>query len=308
MDAQSLFAMLERTPLLVAVYDSFDRLRFANDAFCATFFVDRGENVTWAEIVRRNYRLGRASVISTDNFEQWLTSAQSRRGKVPFRAFETDLLDGRWLWMTETVFDNGWMLSVASDITNLQPGERAMREQLQVALRAANTDDLTGVGNRRYLLGQIKRALEQGKASNGLVGSLCILDIDHFKAINDRYGHQTGDLMLCRLATVLQEQLRRADVLGRVGGEEFAIFFPRTSGNEAVLLVERMLAVIRNLRPIPAKPDARCTFSAGIAETRRGDIVYDLYSRADAALYAAKLSGRNRIHLHEEHPGLAVGQ
>lgn len=294
--------------MLAAAFDSLDRLRYANQAFSHTFHVDRGEEPTWAEIMRRNFTLKRGTAITTDNFDQWLTSAQSRRGKSKFRAFETDLVDGNWLWMTETVFDNGWMLCIGSDITSLQPGERDMRERLQVALRAALTDDLTGVGNRRFLFGQMQNTLDQECDPTAPIGSLCILDIDHFKAINDLYGHQTGDAMLCNLASALQDQLRRMDSLGRVGGEEFAIFFPHTSGDEAMLIVERMLVVIRNLRPIPEWPDARCTFSAGVAEARIDDKAYALYSRADAALYAAKLSGRNRIHLHEKYPGLMVGE
>src|SRR5262245_21458476 len=96
--------------VLVAVYDQDDTLRYANTSFRAAYHIAPGEQVSWAEFMRRNYHAGVGTVLKTENFEAWLVSTQSRRGKTAFRAFETDLADGRWLWMTETVQSNGWML------------------------------------------------------------------------------------------------------------------------------------------------------------------------------------------------------
>ena len=105
--------LVEHSDVLLAVYDEADRLRLANDAFRRCFHLAPGETPTWVEIMRRNHAAFRGTAIQAADLEAWLTSTQSRRGKTPFRAYETDLTDGRWLWMTETVRPNGWMLCVA---------------------------------------------------------------------------------------------------------------------------------------------------------------------------------------------------
>ncbi len=119
--ASRLATLYETTPVPIAAYDPFDRLRFANAAFRGAFFIEKGEEPLWSEIMRRNFRLKRGTVLRTEDFEAWLVATQSRRGKLGFRAFETDLHDGRWLWMTETVQADGWMLCIASDVTSLGP-------------------------------------------------------------------------------------------------------------------------------------------------------------------------------------------
>ena len=122
--AASLASLRDDTEVLIALYDHDDRLRYANRAFRSTFHLEDDETPLWPDLMRRNHALGRGTVISVRDFEAWVVSAQSRRGKVPFRAFETDVVGGRWLWMTETVDRNGWMLCIASDITHLRPDER----------------------------------------------------------------------------------------------------------------------------------------------------------------------------------------
>jgi hypothetical protein len=95
--------------------------------------------------MRRNFELRRRTVIHAADFEEWLRSTQSRRGKIAYRAFETDLLDGRWFWMTEAVQKSGWMLCIASDITSLRAKGRTVRQDCDQAIKAAQTDELTGV-------------------------------------------------------------------------------------------------------------------------------------------------------------------
>jgi diguanylate cyclase (GGDEF)-like protein len=290
-----LLQLLDRTAALVAVYDSFDRLRFANSAFRAAFFLDSDATPLWSEIIRQNFEAGRGTVIRTDDIEAWLTSTQARRGKVGFRAYETDMLDGRWLWMTETVQPDGCMLCIASDITGLRADSRALRRDLDVATKASHTDELTGIANRRSVNARVVEMLERHGRS-GINGCLCLLDLDNFKALNDRLGHQQGDLVLRDFAARIVLMLRRGDCFGRVGGEEFALVLPRTIPEQATLIVERMLGAIRVARPLVDRPDVGYTFSAGIAAVESGDTAASLFGRADKALYAAKMSGRNRIH------------
>jgi len=294
-----LFEMFEQTQTLVAAYDGFDRLRYANQAFRSAFFVDEGETPLWPDLMRRNFDARRGTVIAATDFEAWLLSTQSRRGKTGFRAFETNLVDGRWLWMTETVQSDGWMLCIASDVTKLRADGRSLRQDRDSAIKAAHTDELTGIANRRFVTARMEELLTQSSSRDGKAfGCVCVLDLDNFKYINDRHGHAAGDAILRDFAARIQRQVRRSDCFGRVGGEEFVLVLPKTSSQEAELIVERMLSAVRGSRPLKERPDFGYTFSAGIAEARAGEAVEELYSRADNALYSAKMAGRNRIHLY----------
>ena len=290
------FALHEHTAVLVAAYDGFDRLRYANAAFRAAFFVEEGETPFWADLMRRNHQAGRGTIIRNPDFEAWLTNTQSRRGKTGYRAFETDLADGRWLLMTETVIADGWMLCIASDITSLRPDERDVRQDRDFAIKASQTDELTGVANRRYTMARAAEMLASGPA-DGVAGSFVLIDLDLFKSINDRFGHQCGDRVLQDFAARLQGMARRLDCFGRVGGEEFALVLPATTAVEAELIVGKILALTRMAEPLPDRPGFTYTFSAGIAVGDRFDAIADLYARADRALYVAKVGGRNRIEV-----------
>ncbi len=289
--------LYSRTSVLVALYDGQDRLRYANAAFRAAFHLDSDETPLWPDLMRRNFQAGRGTVIRAADFDAWLLSTQARRGKTGFRAFETDLVDGRWLWMTETVQSNGWMLCIASDITSLRAEERTIRQDRDLAIRASQTDDLTGVSNRRFMMNRLDHMLEQVRSGMGVYGCIAVLDIDHFKSINDEYGHQTGDQVLRDFAKRVQGQVRRTDCFGRIGGEEFLLVLPHTQVEEARSIVERMLAAVRNARPLHEFREFAYTFSAGVAAALPGEAAAQLYARADSALYAAKVSGRNCVRV-----------
>ncbi|MEP9352063.1 GGDEF domain-containing protein [Xanthobacter sp. KR7-65] len=288
--------LYDSTPVLVAAYDPMDRLRYANPAFRSAFALGPDEAPTWAELMRRNHAAGRGTVITTPDFEAWLVSTLSRRGKTAYRAFETDLSDGRWLLMTETVSPSGWMLCIASDITAFRPDERAVRQARDSALKEAQTDDLTGIANRRFVTARVDDML----APDGPGGALCVLDLDNFKYINDLVGHIAGDTVLRDFAARINGLVRRKDCFGRIGGEEFALVLPGTGAAEAVLIVERMLALVRLSRPLSHWPEFTYTFSAGIATAEAGTSFGDLYGRADRALYLAKMTGRNRIQVEDD--------
>ncbi|QTL02720.1 GGDEF domain-containing protein [Aquabacter sp. L1I39] len=290
-----LAALHQHTPVLMAAYDGHDRLRYANAAFRAAFFLSPADAPTWAEIMRRNHGEKRGTVIRATDFEAWLVSTQARRGKTAFRAFETDLHDGRWLWMTETVQPDGWMLCIASDITTMRADERAVRQDRDFAIRAAQTDTLTGIANRRFMTERMEDVVRASSVAGRSAGCICVMDLDHFKVVNDRFGHMAGDAVLKDFAVRVLPMMRRGDSFGRVGGEEFVLVMPGTGPQEAALVAERMLATIRHSRPLPERPDFTYAFSAGITAALPDDTVISLYARADRALYAAKLHGRGRI-------------
>ncbi len=293
--AARLAALRDDTSVLIALYDHDDRLRYANRAFRAAFSLDDSETPLWPDLMRRNHAAGLGTIISVADFDAWVVSAQSRRGKVPFRAFETDLADGRWLWMTESVDRSGWMLCIANDITHLRADERTLRQDRDFALKASQTDELTGISNRRYMMTKLEEMIASQPLWGDVSGCVCILDIDFFKGINDRYGHQTGDDILLDFARRVHPLVRRHDCFGRIGGEEFMLIFPETTLPVGRQIVDRVLDTIRVSRPLQMVPMFSYTCSAGIAALERGDTARALYSRADAALYEAKHSGRDRI-------------
>lgn len=289
--------LMEHAGNLIAVFDPEDRLRFANRAFRAAWFIEDDEEPLWSDLMRRNYHARRGTVVETANFETWLHTTQARRGKSGFRAFETDLHDGRWLWMAETMQPDGWMLCVASDISSIRPDERSLRQDRDSAIKASQTDELTGLPSRRYVMGKLGELVCSAGGGEQDVGCLAVLDIDNFKYIIDRFGHGIGDAVLRDFGVTLQRHVRKTDVLGRVGGEEFLLILPNTTMEDAEAIVQRMLVAVRHSRPVPEQASFRYTFSAGLAWVARGDDPGSVYRRADLALYAAKMRGRDQISI-----------
>lgn len=158
----------------------------------------------------------------------------------------------------------------------------------------ASTDSLTGASNRRHFLGEIE--LELGRAKrNGLPVSLLALDIDHFKAVNDEYGHQAGDAVLKAFVEVIRGTLRPHDVLGRVGGEEFMVLLPDTSREAAAVLAERIRNRVESMVMPFDGTTLSITVSVGVAEFGvDGDSQDAVFKAADTRLYQAKHEGRNR--------------
>ncbi|MBB4066536.1 diguanylate cyclase (GGDEF)-like protein [Gellertiella hungarica] len=292
--------LLEVSGALVAAYDADDRLRYANRAFRDAFFVEEAEALLWSELMRRNYHADRGTIVKTGDFECWLRSTSARRGKTGFRAFETDLHDGRWLWMTETMRADGWMICIATDVTSIRPDERTLRQDRDQALKASQTDELTGLPSRRFVMSKLEELLGDGIGAAGGVTCLAVLDIDHFKLVNDRFGHSVGDIVLRDFAAIIQNFVRKVDIVGRIGGEEFILILPNTTPEETRAILERMLRAVRQSRPLADPADFGYTFSAGIARAAPGDDTNTLFRRADLALYAAKLRGRDQIQMDGE--------
>jgi diguanylate cyclase (GGDEF)-like protein len=163
----------------------------------------------------------------------------------------------------------------------------------------ATTDQLTGVWNRRYFDDAARRALEVARRNER---PLCIalVDTDKFKTINDTWGHPVGDEVLKAVANVLAENARKADLVARIGGEEFAILMPEVGIGLAGEATERMRAALEeDVRPrVPAIGERKVTASFGVAAFEKaGDRLEDLLSAADEALYRSKTEGRNRVTL-----------
>ncbi len=162
----------------------------------------------------------------------------------------------------------------------------------------ASTDDLTGLANRRALMGFADDAVAHCRR-DALPLALLMIDIDHFKLINDRHGHPVGDQVLRQVAQVLTSALRDRDHLGRVGGEEFVAVLPGAAMGDAQQVAERMRRAIEaTVLAVPGEP-LRYTVSIGVACARTDETTGELLARADAALYRAKNHGRNAVVVDE---------
>lgn len=167
--------------------------------------------------------------------------------------------------------------------------------------RLANLDPLTGIGNRRALQREMEESIV-ARERYGQCASLLVMDLDHFKEINDEVGHVAGDRVLCRVVDLLQRRLRQTDHVYRYGGEEFVILTPHTRLENATLLAEQIRRSIETLEVDANRP---ITVSLGVAELSQEETVEDWLDRGDQALYRAKSSGRNRTVSLTTHPARA---
>ena len=170
-------------------------------------------------------------------------------------------------------------------------------EQLE---RISRTDALTGIANRRYFMECIEREFRRAERYGGPLAYMMV-DLDHFKAVNDSHGHQVGDEALLVVAKALQKELRTHDLVGRYGGEEFGVVLPETDIAAAKIVAERCRTVIAGTN-IPCEPKPIVvTASIGLAAypTHGSKTVADLIRDADGALYRAKTAGRDRVVVAE---------
>lgn len=170
----------------------------------------------------------------------------------------------------------------------------AMQNRLETL---ANTDSLTGVSNRRAFLERAEQEFAEARRYGNPLSAVMI-DIDRFKALNDRFGHATGDQVLQKVASTLAATLRKPDIFARWGGEEFVCLLPHTDSDLARTAAERLRRAVEALKVAPA---AQVTVSIGVTSLIRSDDDIDgLIDRADQALYAAKRAGRNKVILQPD--------
>jgi two-component system cell cycle response regulator len=170
----------------------------------------------------------------------------------------------------------------------------ADKEKLE---QLATFDSLTGLYNRRATLGKLRELINLANRYKEDF-SLIMLDIDHFKRVNDRYGHLIGDSVLEEIATIICRNIRETDIVGRYGGEEFIIVLPKTDLSSAWVVAERLRTIIEKAEMKESTGSVfAITVSQGLASWERDEDAYSLISRADEALYKAKEKGRNRVQI-----------
>jgi diguanylate cyclase (GGDEF)-like protein len=192
--------------------------------------------------------------------------------------------------------DDTERIAFAANLAAIAIESHSTREELE---RRAYTDYLTGLANRRHFLekaeSELTRTMRYGREL-----SLLMLDLDHFKQVNDTYGHKVGDLVLKKLSEVCQSALRDVDIIGRMGGEEFAVLLPETGSEQAMQAAERLRTAIACAHvPLGSGLPLRFTASLGVTTLRETDANIDmLLNQADQALYQAKNEGRNRACMY----------
>jgi len=195
------------------------------------------------------------------------------------------LILGRCVFLS--VYAAGLRARVAESRTRLAES----MEQIQ---ELATHDELTKVLNRRALMTSLEREAAR-TARTGAPFSVALLDLDHFKAVNDTHGHAAGDEVLKRVARIVRDTMRDTDVFGRYGGEEFMMILPATPVDAALGALERIRGAVERHDWSDVVPGRRVTVSAGVAALIPGEATGQLLGRADAALYEAKRAGRNRV-------------
>jgi diguanylate cyclase (GGDEF)-like protein len=197
---------------------------------------------------------------------------------------ESDNLQSYWSFSS---------IGLASCLAFSEIRRRRSEIEVRVFRDAATTDPLTGVGNRRWLDIEMKQRLSQFRRQY-VPFSVLMMDIDHFKSINDQWGHDVGDLVIVKVSETIRKTLRDMDVLCRIGGEEFLAILPGTNIKAACVAAERirhaieMCPVFKQDRVIPVN------LSVGVTAAMSADEIDVMLKRADEALYAAKRDGRNR--------------
>jgi two-component system, cell cycle response regulator len=200
-------------------------------------------------------------------------------------------------YLTRPIDRNELLARTRTNVRQKRYADR-LRQSVRQSLEMAFYDPLTGLNNRRYLERRLPAMIETARRRGAAV-TLMILDIDHFKRINDTYGHEAGDLVLKGFAAELQQIVRGGDLVCRLGGEEFVVAMPGLDATHAARMAERARRTIEN-KDFPiggAAGSVSITVSIGLADLRGEQDPTDLYRRADRALYRSKSAGRNRVTL-----------
>ncbi|HEX5311157.1 GGDEF domain-containing protein [Aquabacterium sp.] len=175
----------------------------------------------------------------------------------------------------------------------LEQQKKDLAEAVDRIQELATRDELTGLINRRHMMEVLNQHQKRLLRSGHHQFYLALLDVDHFKRINDTHGHNVGDEVLNRFASVVESALRDTDILARWGGEEFLLLLNDTTAEVANIALERARTALKDTPLLPSQPDLRITFSAGMTGYLEGELLHACIERADKALYRAKEQGRN---------------
>jgi diguanylate cyclase (GGDEF)-like protein/PAS domain S-box-containing protein len=286
--------LAENIPINISRFDKDGYLTYANSRLAADFplTIDKLFGTQLTETPTQPYtEIVNTSIVRT--LEDGVERSFEIEIPIPGGSFVTHLIT-----MVAELDESGSIIGVLATGQNVSERKRLQRE----LERQARLDFLTGLLNRRYFMELAKMELLRLKRHGGRL-SLIMFDIDHFKRINDSHGHNTGDLVLKKIANISHETVREIDVVGRLGGEEFVVLLPQTDKNQAFDIAERLrLAIADTKVKTETGTDISFTASFGIAtianksvELNEAVTIDDLLILADQAMYQAKQNGRNQV-------------
>ncbi|MBI5952901.1 MAG: PAS domain-containing protein [Chloroflexi bacterium] len=306
--------LIESLPQNIYAKDSDGRFVFANQRYCTTQCRRLEEIVGKTDFdlhppeLAEKYRADDQRVVETGETIELIEEHQPLGERKFFvQVIKTPFYDskGQTAGTLGIFWDITERRQAEVELQNTKESLKQANVELQAALareqQLARTDALTSVNNRRYIFELAAHELSVAARYHQPL-SVLMFDVDHFKKVNDTFGHAAGDRVLQRLAQVVCREIRSSDVIGRYGGgDEFVILLPQTGIQEAKRLAERIRASVSAMRVDSAKGQITLTISIGIAELVQNDeqsvTVKDLFSYADQALYLAKRSGRNCIRV-----------
>ena len=288
--------IIEDFPGALLIEDERRSVVLVNTAYCRVFRFEKNMKTLVGSDARK--LMSESMTVFDDPDSQKLLMKSLLEHKQPSFNDEVIFADGRTMERDFLPVSEGdkhlGVLWIYRDITLRKQRESELR-------RLATTDTLTGLTNRRYFLDRLTQELLRSRRYDATV-SLLMLDIDHFKSINDRFGHAQGDEVLRVFSRACQESLREVDFIGRLGGEEFAIALPGTGTEGALQFAERLRSTVEQTSmPLSDGTDLRITVSTGLTILLTSDLNVDTpLARADSALYEAKHLGRNRVVVASE--------
>lgn len=290
--------LMEHAPIMVSYWDAQGRCRYANRMYRDWFGKSEAQIVgidVQALLGWEQYEKCAPLIEATlrgepQYFEQLRIKADGSNGYVL----------SRYIPDSDGLGVKGFFV-IASDITELKQTQLQLEKRIEDLYAMATTDALTGLDNRRNLLEKVQLEIDRVRRYGVSVGFLMV-DIDHFKNINDTHGHDAGDRVLQRVGALLRETMRAPDHVGRLGGEEFGILVTNVTPQRAEEIAEILRTKVAALVVAYGDIEISLTVSIGVADLRvyTENPLLDMMKRADAALYKAKNSGRNCVRLAEE--------
>ncbi|MGV7206861.1 GGDEF domain-containing protein [Oxalobacteraceae bacterium A2-2] len=283
----------------IAVLDPHNLFLFHNTTF-AQMFGFEGQSMVGLSLdhmMEQAHTHHRGPRINAPTLQAWLDHVHARQRSAPHRTFEVDLHGGRWILVSEQVHAGGELIMLCTDITRQKRAELDLVKAHADLQRLAHTDELTGLPNRRHFLQQLDVEMERARRYRHPL-CLAMLDLDHFKRVNDQFGHPAGDEVLRHFSRFLRLHLRTPDVIGRLGGEEFAVMLPETTLPDALFVLSRMVEQLNHETVGAVAPNFHYSFSGGVASAPNDGFSTSckwLLASADEALYVAKSRGRHQI-------------
>lgn len=279
---------MESLPNGFVLYDKDDRLVICNERY-REIYAESAKYIvpgaSFEEIIRNGVENGQYPD-AIGNEEAWIAERLEMHQN-PGEPIEQHLPGDTWLRVQERRTSEGGLVGFRFDITELKRQEREL-------IRLAWTDSLTDAMNRHRFMDLAGKEIERTKRRNGQL-SLLLLDADHFKQINDKYGHAAGDAILKGLVERWTRSLRSHDLIGRIGGEEFSILLPEANAANAIRTANRLRKEIAEVPFAFEGQLLRVTVSIGVATLAAGEDLPSLMQRADRALYRAKEAGRDEV-------------